>query len=114
MDEQKGPTAQSPEDGRIRQCCSTFVGPRLKNLRFLSVIALVGAGIALAIGLASNTGWLVAIGATPIVLALLPCILMCVIGFVAIVGLSLKNLSSARMRPEEIKSITHKSDRPVL
>lgn len=114
MDEEKGPIAESPEHGRIRQCCSTLVGPGVKKMRFLGVIALVGAGIALAIGLASNTGWLVAIGATPIVLALLPCILMCIIGFVAFVGLSLKNVSSARTRPEKNTPITDQSDRRVL
>lgn len=114
MDEKKGPPAESLTDGQIQQCCSTLAGPRAKSLKFLGFIALVGAGIALAIGLASNTGWLVALGATPIILALLPCILMCIFGLVAIVGLSLKNASFARTRSEQTKLITHQSDNRVL
>lgn len=114
MDEKKGPPAESLTVGKFQQCYSTLAGPRAKTLKFLGVIALVGAGIALAIGLASNTGWLVALGATPFILALLPCILMCIFGLVAIVGLSLKNASFSRTRSEQTKLITHQSDNRVL
>jgi hypothetical protein len=53
-----------------------FVRPYLGN-RW--VLLLLG-GLVLVIGLSLNWGWLVAVGAAPVILSLAPCAIMCAVG----------------------------------
>jgi hypothetical protein len=43
------------------------------------VLLLLG-GLVLVIGLSLNWGWLVAVGAAPVILSLAPCAIMCAVG----------------------------------
>ncbi len=43
------------------------------------VLLLLG-GLVLVIGLSLNWGWLVAVGAAPVILSLAPCAIMCALG----------------------------------
>jgi hypothetical protein len=53
-----------------------FIRPYLGN-RW--VLLLLG-GLVLVIGLSLNWGWLVAVGAAPVILSLAPCAIMCAVG----------------------------------
>ncbi len=64
-------TDLSPTRGRLH-----FARPYLGN-RW--VLLLLG-GLVLVIGLSLNWGWLVAVGAAPVILSLAPCAIMCAVG----------------------------------
>lgn len=66
----------------------------LGNRRALFVIAALGVGA----GLALNWSWLAAIGAAPILLALLPCAVMCGLGMCGKHGSDEKNSAGACCR----------------
>ena|SRR6516225_11609588 len=46
----------------------------------------LAAGLAVAAGLALNWSWLVAVGVAPIIVSILPCAVMCALGFCAFKG----------------------------
>lgn len=64
-----------------------YIGTR-RAILILGVPALVG-------GLALNWSWLVAVGAAPIILSTLPCLVMCAL------GLCMHKVTGARSVPEE-------------
>lgn len=89
-------TSVEGTDGKIQRCCSTLSSRRGKRAKLLVTLAVGIAAVAVTAGLASKWGWLVAVGAAPVIVALLPCILMCAIGVGAIIGLGRQDARSVK------------------
>jgi len=87
MNSLKETTSVERAQSNVPRCCSSLIGRRVKRLKIFTVAVLLGALLLVSTGLATNWGWLVAVGAAPVLVALLPCVFMCMIGIGAIVGL---------------------------
>ncbi len=66
-------TVQSPRQQPTRATCVSSSGSMLRNWK----LRLVFAAVAVAAGAAFNWSWLLAAGAAPLLLSVLPCLAMC-------------------------------------
>jgi len=66
-------SVQSPRQQSMRATCMSSSGSMLRSWKLL----LVFAAVAVAAGAAFNWSWLLAAGAAPLLLSVLPCLAMC-------------------------------------